>query len=210
MASRKSILRSKRYAEDPEYRERKLAIQRTYEAAHEDEINARRLARRYGISGADYDRLLARQGGVCAICRRRSDRRLGVDHCHSTRKVRGLLCVNCNTALGLCHDDPDRMRAAIAYLEASRRDVDELVNRSMGRAGQGARCSEATNGGHARREPPAGSPQAVGGSRRESAEPISGCTSGALTHPTVDAATPPAAPRRCRAAGSAGPHRRIR
>jgi hypothetical protein len=82
------------------------------------------------MSGEDYDVLVALQGGLCAICRRKPKRyrkkrnhRLEVDHCHSTNKVRGLLCGKCNPMLGQCNDDPDRLLAAIAYLVASRHDV---------------------------------------------------------------------------------------
>jgi hypothetical protein len=62
--------------------------------------------------------MLARQRGVCAICKR-SDQTLCVDHCHATGKVRGLLCAKCNSTLGFCDDDPKRLLAAIAYLQAS-------------------------------------------------------------------------------------------
>ena len=59
------------------------------------------LRRKYNITEAEYDALLAAQGGVCAICGKRPGRvRLGVDHDHATGKVRGLLCVRCNKALG--------------------------------------------------------------------------------------------------------------
>ena len=55
------------------------------------------LVRLYGITSEDYDRLLAHQGGKCAICRKPPGRiRLAVDHCHRAKKVRGLLCAYCN------------------------------------------------------------------------------------------------------------------
>src|SRR5262245_7493109 len=134
MVSRQSIWSRKRYAEDPEYREKKLASDRAHHAAHKDEINARKrekyrtdpefaervrgynYIRRYGISRTDYEALFARQGGACAICGRKSHRRLVVDHCHFCRRVRGLLCRNCNLGLGNYCDDTSRLRAAIAYL----------------------------------------------------------------------------------------------
>jgi hypothetical protein len=132
MVSRRAILMRKRYAEDPEYRNRKLQKVRAHRAAHKDEINARRreqwrvdlkILQRYGISSADRARLLARQGGVCAICRQKSDRPLCIDHCHVLKTVRGLLCHKCNLGLGMFDDDIDRLRAAIAYLENSRREA---------------------------------------------------------------------------------------
>src|SRR6266568_1396921 len=128
MVSRSTIRKRKRSA-DPEYRKKKREHFRVFWAVHKDEINARKRARprgdfrrRYGMSWNDYDELLARQGGVCAICKKKSKRRLCVDHCHACRKVRGLLCFKCNTGLGLFDDDTDRLRAAIAYLENSRRE----------------------------------------------------------------------------------------
>lgn len=74
------------------------------------------LKRRYGITEADADRMLAEQGGLCAICRERPA--VHVDHDHVTKRVRGLLCFNCNQALGNFSDRTDFMLAAIAYLQA--------------------------------------------------------------------------------------------
>lgn len=71
--------------------------------------------RKYGISGADYDRMLREQSGACALCGR-SDERLHVDHSHSTGAVRGLLCANCNMALGLLRDDPEVLIRAAKYV----------------------------------------------------------------------------------------------
>lgn len=73
--------------------------------------------RKYGISLVDYEQMFEEQGGVCAICKQTDARRLAVDHCHSMKKVRGLLCVKCNRALGGFNDDVIRLREAITYLE---------------------------------------------------------------------------------------------
>ena len=55
------------------------------------------VAKTYGITGDDYEALLKRQGGKCAICRARpKSKRLAVDHNHKTGAVRGLLCSRCN------------------------------------------------------------------------------------------------------------------
>lgn len=72
----------------------------------------------YGkLSKADYKRMLAEQGGVCAICQKPEKRKaLAIDHCHKTGIIRGLLCMRCNTALGHMDDDTDRLYRAIKYL----------------------------------------------------------------------------------------------
>jgi Recombination endonuclease VII len=133
--------RRKRYAEDEEYRKRTLARGHAYYQAHKQEIAAQhrqryatdseyraqrrewnayrrsaQIKRCYGISPEQYEALLTRQGGACAICRKRSDETLVVDHCHRTGEVRGLLCRSCNLALGHFKDDRILMAAAIAYL----------------------------------------------------------------------------------------------
>lgn len=69
---------------------------------------------RYGLSLADYDALLIRQGGGCAICGTPSD--LHVDHDHATGRVRGLLCRGCNIGVGHFADDSHRVAAASLYL----------------------------------------------------------------------------------------------
>ena len=69
---------------------------------------------RYGISTEDFEKMLREQAGKCRICKR--DERLHIDHCHSTGGVRGLLCFNCNAALGLLKEDPELFLAARDYL----------------------------------------------------------------------------------------------
>lgn len=68
----------------------------------------------YGLDPADFDLMVAAQSGVCAICTQ--PRELHVDHDHETGRIRGLLCSNCNTALGLLGEDVDVLIAALAYL----------------------------------------------------------------------------------------------
>lgn len=56
----------------------------------------------YGITSDDYDQMYEKQKGKCLICER--ERTLVIDHCHTTGKIRGLLCTGCNTGLGLFQD----------------------------------------------------------------------------------------------------------
>lgn len=76
-------------------------------------------ARLYGITQAQKEEMLEAQGKVCAICGADSPgkTRWHTDHCHDSLKVRGILCVRCNTALGLAKDDPTLLRTMAAYIE---------------------------------------------------------------------------------------------
>lgn len=70
----------------------------------------------YGITQAIYLRMKKEQNSQCLICKLKK-RPLVIDHCHSSNKVRGLLCRSCNQGLGLMKDNPRLLRDAIAYLE---------------------------------------------------------------------------------------------
>jgi hypothetical protein len=69
----------------------------------------------YGLTPESYRQMVEAQHGRCAICGDKG--RLFVDHDHETGSVRGLLCSNCNTALGMFEDDLARIERAIKYLE---------------------------------------------------------------------------------------------
>ena len=72
----------------------------------------------YGLSPSDVDALLQQQRGGCAICGAAFGDKLRpcVDHDHGTGHVRGLLCRDCNTGMGILGDDAQRLIAAAAYL----------------------------------------------------------------------------------------------
>jgi hypothetical protein len=75
------------------------------------------LKHRYGITVEDYERMLAEQGGLCALCQERNAEH--VDHDHLTGRVRGLLCFCCNQGLGNFRDRADVLLLAVEYLRAS-------------------------------------------------------------------------------------------
>ena len=77
------------------------------------------LKKLYGITIEQFEALVQRQGGKCAICAGELDMgfRTHVDHCHTTGVVRGLLCSPCNTSLGCFKDSVEILRRAIDYLE---------------------------------------------------------------------------------------------
>lgn len=116
----RNAARRERYQNDPEFRERCKAASR---ARDKRAKRSGRLLSQFGITADEYDALLEQQGGGCAICGRDTgdgqNRRLHVDHCHATGKVRGLLCSECNLALGKFQDDPELLRRAVDYLVRS-------------------------------------------------------------------------------------------
>lgn len=85
-------------------------------------VRNRNLRRTFGITHTDYISLLNAQHGGCAICGRtdsgsKNSPWLFVDHCHTTGKIRGLLCHGCNAGLGSFQENPARLDQAIMYLE---------------------------------------------------------------------------------------------
>lgn len=91
-------------------------------------LSSRYLQRNYGITLAQYEGIRNRQQSLCAICEgegfamtKHHTMKLVVDHCHASGKVRGLLCHNCNRALGLLKDSELALQRALSYIKASAR-----------------------------------------------------------------------------------------
>lgn len=101
--ARSNATTRERKGKDPEYRRR---------------YNVTQNARRFGVTVAEYEELLTRPCDICGSVDDGSTRkrRLHVDHDHKTNKIRGVLCMNCNTALGKFRDDPELLRRALNYL----------------------------------------------------------------------------------------------
>lgn len=87
-------------------------------------VRDRELLRLYGITLERYERMLDAQGGVCAICKlpetAKHARNLAVDHDHDTGAIRALLCMRCNTVLGVLRDSPELAERLAEYLETHR------------------------------------------------------------------------------------------
>lgn len=113
----KAAQKRKRRADDPEGTR---AREREYERR-----SGRHTRRSYGLDREAWDAQVAAQGGRCAVpaCSRMPRRRLVGDHCHETGKFRGIICDNCNVAMGLTGDDPTLLRALAAWLEQGGRAV---------------------------------------------------------------------------------------
>ena len=83
-----------------------------------------RIKNRYNLSIEKFDEMIKKQNNKCAICnqpefkiRYGKIQSLAIDHDHLTGKIRGLLCNNCNRAIGLMHDSIETLKNAVAYLE---------------------------------------------------------------------------------------------
>jgi hypothetical protein len=111
------------------HRDSILAKNREWAQANRDKVRDYKRQWTYGLTPEQFAQKLADQEGRCEICatelqfavhRNRDGSIRGsatcIDHCHKTGTVRGLICSGCNKGLGLFKDDPERLRAAMAYL----------------------------------------------------------------------------------------------
>lgn len=116
--SARAVERTQRWREANS--ERYSAYRREYSARPERKRKMRDLyyRRTFGISADEFDALLEKQGGGCAICGKRPTRlaSLHLDHCHETGAIRGILCSSCNQGIGQFGDDPILLERAAVYL----------------------------------------------------------------------------------------------
>ncbi len=102
-------------------RDKLLARKKKWRKDHPECYMAHHYEKNYNITLKDYDKMFEEQQGCCFICGRHQsefNRRLDVDHDHSTSRVRGLLCYSCNTKLGWYEKQQEKL---LIYLE---RDYD--------------------------------------------------------------------------------------
>lgn len=89
-----------------------------YRCKNRTKIKERKLIAKYGLTFADKKRMLEHQNYKCLIgLEKISLKTAQVDHCHTTGKIRGLLCRECNVGLGMFTDRVDSLKRAIKYLE---------------------------------------------------------------------------------------------
>lgn len=87
---------------------------------------------RYGLSEKEFLDLLYGQQGLCAICGVRFTTKLTpcVDHCHTNGHIRGLLCTNCNTGIGLLGENIHIFEQAIIYINKDKYHANHTTNTS--------------------------------------------------------------------------------
>ena len=107
----------------PEAHAKKLSRQQAYYRRHRERRLSLQRTINYGCTPEAYAAMLAEQDAKCASCGRPETGRykgriknLAVDHDHATGRIRALLCQSCKKGIGSFRHDPDRLRAAVAYL----------------------------------------------------------------------------------------------
>lgn len=126
LESRCKVCMRVRYRERAErwagkYPEKERECQARYRAKPETRVHRRNhyLTIRYGVTLEQYESDYQKQQGKCQICEQHFEK-LGVDHCHTTGKYRGLLCDACNQAIGSLRDSPELCEKAANYLRRSK------------------------------------------------------------------------------------------
>lgn len=116
----KTRIRPNKKAAKKKYRrtEAGRAAQRRYNHKESTKLRVRdrNLILRYGITLAEYTKMMEERNGCCDICGKKENK-LHVDHDHNTGIVRGLLCGNCNRAIGLLKDRIEVAQKVITYLD---------------------------------------------------------------------------------------------
>jgi hypothetical protein len=143
--TKRNQLRREKYRSDPVYREQMKARAKACPSKQPAKRREERLLKTFGLTvGAKAD-LINQQGNQCPICLRteteiiktwkRRGAAMVVDHDHQSKKVRGILCHNCNQGLGQFRDDPEQLARAIAYLNNSSSGANSIKSRPLSSMG---------------------------------------------------------------------------
>lgn len=114
---------------DKDHPERRKEVQAKYDKKRRSQVRLdykkdKVLQDKYGLFPGQYELMLEEQNHSCLICgstksHETVNRRFAVDHCHTTGKVRGLLCIKCNVGIAMFKDNPELLLSAISYLKNS-------------------------------------------------------------------------------------------
>lgn len=96
-----------------------ISVSREWQNKNPEKVKNAKWLRQFGVSFDFVEGLKKQQNYKCAICFSvlGSETKAHIDHCHTTGKVRGILCQKCNQAIGLLMDSVDNLKSAQAYLE---------------------------------------------------------------------------------------------
>lgn len=117
-AKNKEALRAHNKAYYHANKEAQSKQKKCYRDKNKEYLKEQKMKYNYGINKLQYEELLSKRARCCWSCG--SSDLLCIDHCHIKDSVRGILCSQCNTALGLLKEDPVRIRALADYIESFR------------------------------------------------------------------------------------------
>ena len=114
----------KKYKQSETYKDKQSTYYKQWRLDNPDKAAHYQLMNYYGITLDEYNTILEAQNYKCKICGKTAEevasgkpiKRLAVDHCHETGEIRGILCANCNTGIGLLCHDPGILKNALRYL----------------------------------------------------------------------------------------------
>ena len=99
------------------------SVKKEYDAARYKEqkeyMRWNHIEKTYGLSKEEWMDMFNAQGGCCALCgthQKEFKNALHTDHCHETGRIRGLLCIRCNSALGTLGDNKESLKKVMDYL----------------------------------------------------------------------------------------------
>jgi hypothetical protein len=115
-------LRQWRIANIPELRAKANEYARHHNKCRPDLARNRQLKHMFGITLADFNRMVEEQNNCCAICGEKFTKTPHVDHDHETRRIRRLLCLQCNSGLGQFRDNEELLIKAADYLKVFRKE----------------------------------------------------------------------------------------
>ena len=123
---------------NPDKVEKIREVNRQYREKNRQVLRDKERERRFGITRHEYAELFHNQNGVCAICfqpenatRNGKIKALAVDHDHTSGKIRGLLCADCNMGIGKLKENKDNFLSAIKYLHEHKEQKDIVVKFSV-------------------------------------------------------------------------------
>lgn len=106
-------------------KEKTFAYKKKWKDGNPPKLRCGHLRKKYGITLAQWEELFTQQGNCCAVCKTTDPgtQNWHTDHCHTTGKVRGILCSRCNLGIGRFKDNADLFEAVAAYLRRNIRDA---------------------------------------------------------------------------------------
>lgn len=112
--------KQKKSGRRPDCKECNTKVSTNWTKNNKDKHHGYEIKHKYGITVKEYEDMLLKQNNSCAICNSHISlfkSRFHIDHCHTTGKIRGLLCVNCNHGIGTFMDNINLLENAIKYLK---------------------------------------------------------------------------------------------